>query len=257
MRRVGFSYAASFAEVSCWPFFQKRPRCLIGMEACAGSHDWGRRLQEMGHDVRLMPPSYVKPYVKRGKTDAAAAAAICEAVTRPSMRFAAIKSEACSSILVLHRTRDFLVRQRTQIGNAIRAHMTEFGVIAAKGAQNVDRLKEHVDLLPEAARTPVNLLFDQLAETDMRVEQLTCMIEETHEQNETSQRLATIPGVGMLSATIIAATVTRTTRAKYCTYASGDRACDLGSARLHGAWQYKVGCPDQLRGSSQIRGMLR
>jgi Transposase len=129
MRRVGFSYAASFAEVSCWPFFQKRPRCLIGMEACAGSHDWGRRLQEMGHDVRLMPPSYVKPYVKRGKTDAADAAAICEAVTRPSMRFVAIKSEACSSILVLHRTRDFLVRQRTQIGNAIRAHMTEFGVI--------------------------------------------------------------------------------------------------------------------------------
>lgn len=116
-------------------FFQKRPPCLIGMEACAGSHDWGRRLQEMGHDVRLMPPSYVKPYVKRGKTDAADAAAICEAVTRPSMRFVAIKSEACSSVLVLHRTRDFLVRQRTQIGNAIRAHMTEFGIIAAGCAE--------------------------------------------------------------------------------------------------------------------------
>jgi len=90
-------------------FFQKQPQCLIGMEACAGSHDWGRRLQEMGHDVRLMPPSYVKPYVK----DAADTAAICEAVTRPSMRFVAIKSEACSLALVLHRTRDFLVRQRT------------------------------------------------------------------------------------------------------------------------------------------------
>lgn len=187
-------------------FFEKHPRCLIGMEACAGSHDWGRRLQEMGHDVRLMPPSYVKPYVKRGKTDSADAAAICEAVTRPSMRFVAIKSEACSSVLVLHRTRDFLVRQRTQIGNAIRAHMTEFGIIAAKGAQNVERLKEQLDRLPEAARMPVSLLFDQLAETDKRIARLTDEIEETYAQSETSQRLATIPGVGMLSATIIAAT---------------------------------------------------
>jgi transposase len=187
-------------------FFEKLPRCLIGMEACAGSHDWGRRLQEMGHDVRLMPPSYVKPYVKRGKTDAADAAAICEAVTRPCMRFVAIKSEACSSALVLHRTRDFLVRQRTQIGNAIRAHMAEFGIITAKGAQNVNRLKELLDRLPEAARRAVGLLFDQIAETNKRIEQLTGDIEEIHEQSETSQRLVTIPGVGMLSATIIAAT---------------------------------------------------
>ena len=132
-------------------FFEKKPRCLIGMEACGGAHDWGRRFQEMGHDVRLMPPSYVKPYVKRGKTDAADAAAICEAVTRPSMRFVAVKSEACSSVLVLHRTRDLLVRQRTQICNAIRAHMMEFGVIAAKGAQNVDRLRTQLYQLPEAA----------------------------------------------------------------------------------------------------------
>lgn len=187
-------------------FFQNRSRCLIGMEACAGAHDWGRRLQEMGHDVRLMPPSYVKPYVKRGKTDAADAAAICEAVTRPSMRFVAIKSEACSSVMVLHRTRDFLVRQRTQIGNAIRAHMTEFGIITAKGAQYVDRLKEQVDQLPEAARMPLILLFDQLSETDTRIEQLTDEIKEAYKQSETSQRLATIPGVGVLSATIIAAT---------------------------------------------------
>ena len=108
--------------------------------------------------------------------------------------------------MVVHRTRDFLVRQRTQIGNAIRAHMTEFGVITAKGAQNVDRLKEQVDQLPEAARLPVTLLFDQLFETNKRIERLTDEIEEAYEQSETSQRLATIPGVGILSATIIAAT---------------------------------------------------
>ena len=114
--------------------------------------------------------------------------------------------EACSSVLVVHRTRDFLVRQRTQIGNAIRAHMTEFGIVAAKGAQNVDRLKEQLDRLPEAAQLPVSLLFDQLAETDKRIDRLTDEIEEAFKQNETSQRLATIPGVGILSATIIAAT---------------------------------------------------
>lgn len=122
------------------------------------------------------------------------------------MRFVAIKSETCSSVMVLHRTRDFLVRQRTQIGNAIRAHMTEFGIITAKGAQNVDRLSEQLDQLPEAARLPVALLFDQLFETNKRIERLTDEIEEAYGQNETSQRLATIPGVGILSATIIAAT---------------------------------------------------
>lgn len=153
-----------------------------------------------------MPPSYVKPYVKQGKTDAADAAAICEAVTRPSMRFVAVKSEACSAVLVLHRTRDFLVRQRTQIGNAIRAHVTEFGVIAAKGAQNVERLRTQLGQLPEAARLSVDLLFEQLADTDGRIELLTGEIKVTHAQNETSQRLATIPGVSMLPATIIAAT---------------------------------------------------
>jgi transposase len=153
-----------------------------------------------------MPSSYVKRYVKRGKTDAADAAAICEAVTRPSMRFVAIKSEACSSVLVVRHTRDFLVRQRTQIGNAIRAHMAEFGIVAAKCTQNISRSKEQLDRLPEAAQLPVSLPFDQLAETDKRIDRLTDEIEEAFKQNETSQRLATIPGVGILSATIITAT---------------------------------------------------
>lgn len=203
-------------------FFEKHSGCLIGMEACAGSHHWGRRLQEIGHDVRLMPPSYVKPYVKRGKTDAADAAAICEAVTRPSMRFVAVKTEACSSVLVLHRTRDFLVRQRTQIGNAIRGHMMEFGIVVAKGAHNVDRLREQLDQVPDTARAPLRLLFDQLVDTNVRIDELAGEIAKVHAQSETSQRLTTIPGVGVLSATVIAATT--------------PEVANFSSARDYAAW---------------------
>jgi transposase len=187
-------------------FFEGQQRCLIGMEACAGAHHWGRTLQEMGHEVRLMPPSYVKPYVKRGKTDAADAEAICEAVTRPSMRFVAVKDETASAVIVLHRVRDFLVRQVTQTGNAIRAHMAEFGIVAAKGAKVVESLSSELEALPEAARRPIEALFGQLAETRTRVEHLTREIEEVHRQSETSRRLAAIPGVGTLTATVIAAT---------------------------------------------------
>jgi len=187
-------------------FFEGRPGCLIGIEACSGAHHWGRQLQEMGHDVRLMPPSYVKPYVKRNKTDAADAEAICEAVTRPSMRFVPVKSEADSAALVLHRARDFLVGQVTQAGNAIRAHMAEFGIVTAKGSKRVASLAEELDIVPEAARLPLRALFDQLAETQARIDRLTAEIEEVHLQNDVSRRLASIPGVGVLTATAIAAT---------------------------------------------------
>lgn len=187
-------------------FFEGRSSCLIGMEACSGAHHWGRQLQEMGHEVRLMPPSYVKPYVKRGKTDAADAEAICEAVTRPSMRFVPVKSEADSAALVLHRARDFLVGQVTQVGNAIRAHVAEFGIVTAKGSKRVTDLAEELETLPEAARMPLRALFDQLAETQARIDRLTDEIEEVHRQNEVSRRLASIPGVGVLTATAIAAT---------------------------------------------------
>ena len=187
-------------------FFEGHPGCLIGMEACSGAHHWGRQLREMGHDIRLMPPSYVKPYVKRGKTDAADAEAICEAVTRPSMRFVPVKSEADSAALVLHRARDFLVGQITQTSNAIRAHMAEFGIVTAKGSKRVADLAEEVDSLPEAAHLPLRTLFDQLAATQVRIDQLTREIEEVHRQSEVSRRLASIPGVGVLTATAISAT---------------------------------------------------
>lgn len=126
-------------------FFERRPRCLIGMEACSGAHHRGRRPRDMGHKVRLMPPSHVKPYVKRGKTDAADAAAVREVVTRPSMRFVPVKSEAGSAALVLHRARDFLVGQVTQTGNAIGARMAEFGIITAKGSKRIADLAEGLD----------------------------------------------------------------------------------------------------------------
>src|SRR5690348_9217472 len=115
------------------PFFAKLPPCLVGMEACGTSHHWARELIRLGHEVRLMPPAYVKPYVKRGKTDAADAEAICEAVTRPTMRFVPVKSREQQAALSLHRARDLLVRQRTQLINMIRGLLAEFGIDIPKG----------------------------------------------------------------------------------------------------------------------------
>src|ERR1700746_2802668 len=121
-------------------FFATLPTCLVGIEACPTAHYWSRRLQGLGHTVRLMPPSYVKAYVKRSKNDANDAAAICEAVTRPSMRFVPIKSAEQQSALMLHRTRDLLIRQRTQLINALRAHLAELGLVAAKGREGLQQL---------------------------------------------------------------------------------------------------------------------
>lgn len=226
-------------------FFEERPACLIGIEACSGVHHWGRQLQGMGHDVRLMPPSYVKPYVKRNKTDASDAEAICEAVTRPSMRFVPVKSAQDSAALVLHRARDFLVGQVTQVGNAIRAHMAEFGVVTAKGAKRVASLAEELDNIPEPARLPLQELFDQLAATQARIDRLTGEIEEVHRRNETSQRLASIPGVGVLTATAIAATT--------------PDVSNFASARDYAAWlgltpkQHSTGGKPRSGGISKMR----
>ena len=186
--------------------FEGLPRCLVGMEACAGAHYWARELQALGHEVRIMPPSYVKPYVKRGKTDAADAAAICEAVTRPTMRFVPVKSADRQAALLDHKTRDFLVRQRTQLVNTIRAHLSEFGIVVAKGIHNIERLLAAADDLPPAARPAIELLADQLRETQEKVDAVTARIETAQKADPLSRRLASIPGVGTVTASAIAAT---------------------------------------------------
>jgi transposase len=193
-------------------FLGKLEPCLVGMEACATSHHWAREIAALGHEVRLIPPAYVKPYVKRQKNDAADAEAICEAVTRPNMRFVPIKSAEQQSVLVLHRSRDLLMRQRTMILNAIRAHMAEFGIITAQGPRKVieliGRLREGMELgVPEFARSALLLLAAQLASLANEIRGIERRLMAWHRASETSQRLETIPGVGIITATALAATV--------------------------------------------------
>ena len=179
------------------------------MEACATAHFWARQLRELEHEVRLMPAQYVKAYLRRGKNGAADAAAICEAVTRPSMRFVPVKGEAQQAALMLHRVRDLLVRQRTQLINAIRGHLAEFGIVEAQGPWNVARLLAGLDEagLPQLARELVRVLAGQLDEVEGRIEDVEARIVAWHKADAVSRRLATIPGIGPLAATAIAATV--------------------------------------------------
>jgi transposase len=158
-------------------FFSKLPPCLVGMEACATSHQWARELKKLGHDVRLIPASYVKAYVKRGKNDAADTAAICEAVTRPSMRFVPIKSSEQQSALMLHRTRDLLIRQRTQLINAMRAHLAEFGLVAQKGREGLQQLIRTVaeaddERLPSDACLACQAIIAQLQAVQIQITRL-------------------------------------------------------------------------------------
>ncbi len=195
------------------PFFGRLAPCLVGMEACATSHHWARQLIELGHEVKLMPPNYVKPYVKRNKNDAADAAAICEAVTRPTMRFVAEKSAEQQSVLMLHRTRDLLVRQRTMLVNAIRAHMAEFGIVAPVGIPRVKELFAVIadaddDRLPPIARACLEGLARQFLSLHEEIAIAERRIHAWHRSNEASQRLETIPGIGPITATALAATIT-------------------------------------------------
>ena len=194
-------------------FFEAIPACLVGMEACATAHFWAREISALGHQVRLMPPSYVKAYLRRQKNDAADAEAICEAVTRPTMRFVPIKSAERQGVLVLHRTRELLVRQRTMLINAIRGHCAEFGIIAPQGARRASELVEQVRQagageLPELARSALLRLAEQLDALAAEIHGLERRLLTWHRQDQASQRLATIPGIGIITATALSAAVT-------------------------------------------------
>src|ERR1700712_3635386 len=169
-------------------FFAGLPPCLVGIEACATAHYWAREIKALGHEVRLMPPSYVKPYVKRGKTDAADAEAICEAVTRPTMRFVPIKTAEQQAVLMLHRTRDLLMRQRTMLVNALRGHMAELGVIAPQGISRVADLiavlmDEDEEGIPGLARQALRGLVAELETLGERIKAIEAAIVAWHKGN--------------------------------------------------------------------------
>jgi transposase len=194
-------------------FFTKLSPCLIGMEACGTSHHWARELTKLGHEIRLMPPAYVKPYVKRGKNDAVDAEAICEAVTRPTMRFVAMKAAEQQAALSLHRTRNLLVKQRTQLVNMIRGLLAEFGIDIPQGLLRALALarqiaaKEVTPDVPPMAMQILELLCGQVLDTHVRLQGLDRAILGLQKTDEVARRLSTIPGIGPIGATALAASV--------------------------------------------------
>src|SRR5664279_5424671 len=193
-------------------FFQKLTPCLVGIEACGSAHHWSRELQALGHTVRLMPPAYVKPYVKRQKNDAADAEAICEAVTRANMRFVAPKTPEQQSCLMFHRTRHLFIRQQTAVINVIRAHLAEFGIVASVGRKGVEELLDVVadpsdKRVPEIARACLFALGAQLRRLKEQILEFDRLIMAWHRSNETSRRLDAIPGVGPVLATALVASI--------------------------------------------------
>jgi transposase len=188
-------------------FFAGQPRCRVAMEACASAHHWGRALGELGHEVRLIPPAYVKPFVKRQKNDMADAEAICEAAQRP--RFVAVKSEAKQADAVIFRTRDLLVRQRTQIINALRGHFSEYGLIAPQGPSHVERLIAQVEDpasgIPDAARSCLARLVKILRSLQTEIAELDREIAARAKADDLARRLMTVPGIGPLIATALEA----------------------------------------------------
>jgi transposase len=194
-------------------FFAALPPCLIGMEACATAHDWARELTKLGHEVRLMPAKDVKAYVKRNKNDAADAEAICEAVGRPTMRFVRAKSAEQQGRLMQHRARDLLLRQQTQTINALRAHLAELGIVAAQGREGLKQLlaiiaDEGDERVPIDARASLIVLAAQLQALHTMIGSIEKRLTVQHRANEANKRLESIPGIGLIGASAIAATVT-------------------------------------------------
>jgi transposase len=240
------------------PFFAKLAPCLVGLEACASAHYWARELTALGHTVKLMAPRYVRAYVKTNKHDAADAEAACEAVQRPTMRFVPIKTAESQARLMLHRTRELLVRQRTMLANALRGHLAEFGLVAPKGLARLSELRAIIadaddTRVPALAREALQLLVRQLDETNTRVAALEKKIVAAHRGDEASRRLAMVPGIGPLTASAIVASV-------------GDGA-QFKSARHFAAWlglvprQHSSGDTQRLggiskRGNHYVRRLL-
>ncbi len=196
------------------PFFAKIQPCLVGIEACGTSHHWARELMKLGHEVRLMPPVYVKPYVKRGKNDAADAEAICEAVTRQTMRFVPVKSREQQAALSLHRVRSLLIRQRTQLINMMRSMLAELGIAIPVGIEKALQMARRIvdgetELdLPTEAKNVVALLADHVLQLHAKLRKMDLRLAALQRSDETARRLATIPGIGPVGATALAASVT-------------------------------------------------
>lgn len=193
-------------------FFANLPRCLVGMEACGGAHHWARKLQGLGHTVRLMAPQFIKPYVKSNKTDVADAEAICEAVSRPTMRFVPIKNIEQQSVLALHRVRQGFVKARTAQANQIRGLLGEYGLVVPQGIAHVasrvpDLIEDASNELPDIFRQLIVRLLEHLKELQREVEEIEAQIRTWHRSSETSRRLEKVPGIGPLTATALAATV--------------------------------------------------
>ena len=207
-------------------FFERLPRCVVAMEACAGAHHWARRLEELGHEVRLIPPVYVKPFVKRQKNDAADAEAIAEAASRPTMRYATRKTPAQQALCVVFRTRDMLVRQRTQTINALRGHLGEFGIIAPKGIWNVGPLARALDenrtALPPSVVEMADIMLEQIARLSATIERLSGQLRSAARVDDQAARLMTIPGVGPICASAV--------------QAFAPQAAGLASGRDFSAW---------------------
>ena len=192
------------------PFFAGLTPCVIGLEACGGAHFWARELIKLGHDARLMPARYVRAYVKTNKHDAADAEACCEAVQRPGMRFVPVKSEEQQSMLMVHRTRDLLVRQRTATVNALRGHLAEFGITAARGTAKARELMSLVgtdERVPAIAREALLQLVEQIRDIERKIEAFDKQLLSLARQNEVCRQLITIPGIGPIAATALVATV--------------------------------------------------
>lgn len=227
-------------------FFTKLPPCLVGAEACGSAHHWARKLRALGHEVKLMPPQYVKPYVKTHKNDAADAAAICEAVTRPTMRFVAIKSEEQQALLALHRVRQSFVKDRNAHTNQIRAELAEFGLIVPKG---LSALRKRVPALLEDPLLPATLvpllqrLLAQVLNLDQQIKELQGDIMLWHRNSELSRRLAQIPGIGPLTASALLCSI-------------GDISC-FKTARQLPAWLGLVPRQHSSGGRSTLLGITK